>query len=214
MRKLWAMGLIVIAAVAFAAPAAAKQTSEKTKAKAACLIAAITWDGTEKAAFQKLAVTTSPFPALGSAKDKSLRTVARALIADPSDNTAAHDFGRWCKSHFPKVSEIKTSSFSVPRTHVPTTADFAIGIDVLSKQCFGSAGCNLTYKINVTYNGLTPLDPSKTYTVVYDVAGGESPITANFTIKGTQIMYHNGFTQTPKDSAVLTATPTNVFEGG
>jgi hypothetical protein len=97
---------------------------------------------------------------------------------------------------------------------VPAVTDFKVGIDVLKKQCFASAGCSIAYKINVRYNGSTPLDPSKTYTVVDDVAGAESPITANFTIDGTKVNSHNGTAYTPNKDATLTATATSVLEGG
>jgi hypothetical protein len=217
MRRFWAVLVIAGMAVAvMAAPAAAKKKghSSKAQAEAVCIAASVAWDGTDNADIRRITVGTPAFVALTKSKDKRLRTAVKALTIDPADDSAVHALGRWCKSHFPKIDQVHDAAFSVPKYHTPTAADFAIGIDVLSKQCFGSAGCNLTYKINVTYKGLTSMDPSKTYTVVYDVAGGDSPITANFTIHGTQITYHNGFTQTPNDAAALTATATSVFEGG
>ena len=96
---------------------------------------------------------------------------------------------------------------------VPAATDFKVGIDVLSKQCFASAGCSIAYKINVNHHGSTPLEPSKTYTVVYDVAGAETPITANFTIHGTKVNAHHGTAYTPNKDATLTATVTSVLEG-
>ena len=97
---------------------------------------------------------------------------------------------------------------------VPVATDFKVGIDVLKKQCFASAGCSIAYKLDVKYNGSTPLDPSKTYTVVYDVAGAESPITANFTIDGTKVNAQLGTAYLPNKDASLTATATSVLEGG
>jgi len=96
---------------------------------------------------------------------------------------------------------------------VPAANDFTVGIDVLRKQCFPSAGCSIAYKLNVKYNGSTPLDPSRVYTVVYDVAGAMSPITANFTMRGTTVNAHNETAFTPDKNAQLTATVTSVFEG-
>ena len=84
---------------------------------------------------------------------------------------------------------------------------------LLSKQCFASAGCSIAYQINVNHHGSTSLDPSKTYTVVYDLAGAASPITANFTIHGTKVNAHHGTAYTPNKDATLTATVTSVLEG-
>jgi hypothetical protein len=99
------------------------------------------------------------------------------------------------------------------RSNVPAVTDFKVGIDVLKKQCFGSAGCSIAYKIDVTHRRSTSLDPSKVYTVVYDVVGAESPITENFTIHGTTVNSHKGTAYTPNKGALLTAKVTSVFEG-
>ena len=96
---------------------------------------------------------------------------------------------------------------------VPAATDFKVGIDVLAKQCFASAGCSIAYRIKADYGGSTPLDSSKTYTVVYDVMGAESPITANFTIRGNKVNSHNGTAYLPNKDARLTAKVTSVFEG-
>jgi hypothetical protein len=54
----------------------------------------------------------------------------------------------------------------------PTGKDFRLGIKILEKSCFGSAGCNITYRIEVAYDGPT-LDPDRTYEVIYEVRGGD-----------------------------------------
>jgi hypothetical protein len=95
----------------------------------------------------------------------------------------------------------------------PAATDFTVGIDVLRKQCFASAGCTIAYRINAKYNGSAPLDPSKVYTVVYDVDGAASPITANFTMKGNKVGTHNETAYTPNQDAKLSARVTSVLEG-
>jgi hypothetical protein len=97
---------------------------------------------------------------------------------------------------------------------VPAASDFEVGIDVLSKQCFASAGCSIAYKVDAEYKGSTPLDPSKEYTVVYDVAGAESPITANFSIRGDKVSSQKGTAYLPTKEGRLTADVTSVVEGG
>lgn len=58
--------------------------------------------------------------------------------------------------------------------HTPEPAEFALTVKTLEKKCFGSAGCSIQYRIEVAYNG-APLDPSKTWELVYEVKGGEDP---------------------------------------
>ena len=92
-------------------------------------------------------------------------------------------------------------------TYVPTPADFTIEIVELSRSCFGSAGCNITYKINPTYSG-QPTDPTVTYTVVYSIAGASGDKSDNFTMKGTQAKVPTeDFISTPPNPT-LTATVT------
>jgi ABC-type Na+ efflux pump permease subunit len=57
----------------------------------------------------------------------------------------------------------------------PTADDFAIELRTKSKQCFGSAGCNLVVEPELTYNGdTTELDPDLTYEITYEISGDES----------------------------------------
>jgi hypothetical protein len=67
---------------------------------------------------------------------------------------------------------------------LPAASDFIIDVKVLKKACFGSAGCNATYQIDPTYIGTSPL-AKQTFTVIYDVSGGEDgPQINNFTVNG------------------------------
>ena len=61
-----------------------------------------------------------------------------------------------------------TSGFSAK------ASDFKIGIKILSKKCFGSAGCSVTYRIKPEYVGDQSLPSSGTVEVTYRVKGDES----------------------------------------
>lgn len=76
---------------------------------------------------------------------------------------------------------------TTPTYSAPTKNDFKLAIKVLSKQCFGSAGCNVSYRIILaTYTG-PELDPSETYEVTYVVRGGEDgPVTNTFSVTGDE----------------------------
>ncbi|SCG70289.1 hypothetical protein [Micromonospora halophytica] len=94
----------------------------------------------------------------------------------------------------------------------PTRKDFKLAVKVLRKKCFGSAGCNISYRIDVTYTG-TGLDPAKTYEVTYEVRGGEDPMVNTFEVTGDTASVpqeEDGGTRRSGDK--LTAVVTDVAE--
>lgn len=95
---------------------------------------------------------------------------------------------------------------------LPMPSEFKLAVKTLSKQCFGSAGCNITYQIEPTYSGSTPLPTDKTLTVVYQVLGGQDgPQINNFTVTGQSVRYDKTeFVGTASSSAVLSATAMSV----
>ncbi|MFE7727417.1 hypothetical protein ACFU5D_16680 [Streptomyces anthocyanicus] len=56
-----------------------------------------------------------------------------------------------------------------------TPADFEMKLRTTRRQCFGSAGCNLTVEPDLTYTGLTgDIDPDAVYDITYEIKGDES----------------------------------------
>ncbi|WP_210582861.1 hypothetical protein [Streptomyces sp. GESEQ-4] len=52
---------------------------------------------------------------------------------------------------------------------------FTIKLRTTSRQCFGSAGCNLTVEPNLTYLAdSTSIDPDAVYEITYEIRGDES----------------------------------------
>ncbi|MFC6155382.1 hypothetical protein [Kribbella jiaozuonensis] len=104
-----------------------------------------------------------------------------------------------------------TPTETVPAYATPTAKDFKLAVKVLKKECFGSAGCNLTYRILVTYGG-ADLDPTLTYEVVYEVRGGEDgPVTNTLTVTGdTSSVDEEEFVSTKSRSTKLNAIATEV----
>lgn len=68
-------------------------------------------------------------------------------------------------------------------TPTPSPSDYELRVKTLQKECFGSAGCNVSYTIRVTYSG-TPLPEDATYSVTYKVTGGEDEVINTFEING------------------------------
>ncbi|MDQ4104035.1 MAG: hypothetical protein M3186_10110 [Actinomycetota bacterium] len=56
----------------------------------------------------------------------------------------------------PYTAEAPTT-YSAPPTALPAPEDFAIGVKILEKQCFGSAGCSIGYQIDPRYTGVRSL---------------------------------------------------------
>lgn len=96
--------------------------------------------------------------------------------------------------------------------YTPTPVDFKLEVVEMSKKCFGSAGCNVTFQVKVTYVGAVLPDPSKTFTAIYDVAGGDEPMTNRFTVTGDQVRVPSEeMIQTGGPGAVLAATVTRLM---
>jgi hypothetical protein len=75
---------------------------------------------------------------------------------------------------------------AAPTTDGPavTAADIKLTPQVTGKQCFGSAGCNVTLKVKLAYDG-PALDPDGTWLVTYEIKGGDDgPIIGSFEMMG------------------------------
>lgn len=96
--------------------------------------------------------------------------------------------------------------------HVPTPAEFKLTVKELDKQCFGSAGCNLEFRIsNVTYTG-GPLDPDAQYEITYEFKGLEDPMLGTFVLSGdgSYSIDSSEFGQTKRSKDKVTAKVTAV----
>lgn len=104
-----------------------------------------------------------------------------------------------------------TPTETVPAYATPTAKDFKLTVKVLKKECFGSAGCNLTYRVLVAYSGST-LDPAVTYEVGYQVRGGEDgPVINTLTVTGdTSSVDEEESVSTKNNSTKLTVSATDV----
>jgi hypothetical protein len=74
-----------------------------------------------------------------------------------------------------------------PDYYEPEADDFELTVKTLSKECFGSAGCLIDFRIELamTRTGVT-LDPALTYELTYEVTGGESEYVNTLTIDGDE----------------------------
>ncbi|WP_367039631.1 hypothetical protein [Streptomyces sp. Je 1-332] len=62
-----------------------------------------------------------------------------------------------------------------PTYGTPAIDDFTMTLRTTERQCFGSAGCNLTVEPNLSYVGPTEnLDPDAVYDITYEISGDDS----------------------------------------
>ena len=95
----------------------------------------------------------------------------------------------------------------------PKPADFTVTLKVLSKQCFGSAGCNITFRPVLTQHlAKGSLDPAITYDLTYTVTGDESgPQINTLSVTGDQYEQpYEAMASTPNSGTVLSAQVTSV----
>jgi len=97
--------------------------------------------------------------------------------------------------------------------YVPVPTDFSLEVIELERSCFGNAGCNIVYRINPTYIGAQPPDPTERYTVTFDLQGANAAESGSFTISGGESQTAaRDSTQVPP-GGVLVAVPTRVLAG-
>lgn len=94
----------------------------------------------------------------------------------------------------------------------PTLNDFALFMKTTKKQCFGSAGCNITVEPNLSYVSATSLDPKKTLSITYEIDGDESgPVIQTMELSDRdQLTYDSVSLTTAGRSTKVTAKITDV----
>jgi hypothetical protein len=109
------------------------------------------------------------------------------------------------------VDETKTEDEPEP-SYSPVPTDFDLAVKITRKKCFGSAGCNIDYQVELSYNGLQPLDDLISYDLTYEVTGGEDgPAINTLTVPGDAYSFEDSESaSTASSSTVLKATVTDV----
>ena len=91
--------------------------------------------------------------------------------------------------------------------------DFKLTPKITGRQCFGSAGCNIKFKVKMVYTG-PGLPEDDTWAVTYEVSGVEDgPAINTFEITGDEYTYDDGEQgSTPSSSTKLKVKVTDVEE--
>jgi hypothetical protein len=91
----------------------------------------------------------------------------------------------------------------------PELSNFELTVKVKEKQCFGSAGCHVTFEINL--GAAVEPDDAATFELTYEVAGPEDgPLVGTMEITGNQYTVEEHFVSTPRKSTKLTVKATDI----
>jgi hypothetical protein len=108
---------------------------------------------------------------------------------------------------------VPTETTPAPGPSLAAT-DLTLTPKVTEKQCFGSAGCNVTVKITVGYGGPT-LSEDDTWEVTYQLTGDESgPIVGSFELSGAKYDQDEISLSTKSSKTKITAKATDVEVSG
>lgn len=76
-------------------------------------------------------------------------------------------------------------------SYEPSVDDWHLELKILERKCFGSAGCNITFRIVPSFVGVEPVPETGTLEVTYQVDGGEDgPQINTFEVRGDSA-YHD-----------------------
>jgi hypothetical protein len=119
---------------------------------------------------------------------------------------------------------VSTSAASPEPTPDPTTespvyadpepSDFTVKLTIKRKHCFGSAGCNVDVEPDLSYGGILPIDPDKSYEITYQINGDESgPVIETISLTdGTSMEYYPSSLSTASSRTKITGKVTDVTE--
>jgi hypothetical protein len=94
--------------------------------------------------------------------------------------------------------------------------DFTIELRTTRRQCFGSAGCNVTVEPELTYMGLGDIDPDATYEITYEIRGDRSgPVIATADLSDeTSLNYTPSLISTASSGTKVSVKITGITERG
>lgn len=104
-----------------------------------------------------------------------------------------------------------------PTYGTPDIDDFTMTLRTTERQCFGSAGCNLTVEPSLSYVGPSEnLDPDAVYEITYEISGDESgPVIETGELsEGKTLDYTQTMLSTASSSAKVSVKITDIVEQG
>jgi len=95
-------------------------------------------------------------------------------------------------------------------------SSFTMTLRTTSRQCFGSAGCNVTVEPDLTYVGSGDIDPDAVYSITYEIRGDESgPVIATAELSNeTSLNYRPSVISTASSGTKVSVEITDVTTQG
>lgn len=151
--------------------------------------------------------------AVGGGEDPQQVTHAAATETQDTTKGTALDPSYTTPSPAPAAPEVSETTPPAVEDYTPTVKDFAIALKIKSKECFGSAGCNVTYEPKLTIVG-PKVDEDGTYEITFEVRGGDDGAAIDtIEVDGGQYSASEGLAQTARQSSKLTAVITEMEVG-
>lgn len=94
---------------------------------------------------------------------------------------------------------------------LPSASQFRATLTEISRDCFGSAGCNVRYQITPSYIGSGGI-PDGSYKILYSVSGCEDTKSGYITVRNGRYDTEEEYCSTSSDGRQLTARITQVLE--
>lgn len=140
--------------------------------------------------------------------DKDPETSA-AVSAGTASNDDDEDDERTTTTEEERTTTTRRPTATTQAPYFPAAADFTLTIIETERSCFGSAGCNISYELELGYIGPRPLEPDATFQLIYEVRGGEDVEIGNIELEGNgSYTTRADYISTPPNpslSAVVTA---------
>jgi len=153
----------------------------------------------------------STVPANAKSKPRPLKSCIAALDAAESVGVASELYeenARRCRTGINTPEKVAKSKGK----YTPTSADFVLNVITLEQSCYGSAGCNVSFRVEVSYVGAQLPDEKTSYQVVYEVRGGEDIEIGNFELKGAKYSVPLEDSISTPPNPTLTAVVTGVVK--
>ncbi|MCF8611686.1 hypothetical protein L5G28_16190 [Gordonia sp. HY285] len=162
--------------------------------------------------------TTSGQPAPRRSRRRIVFAAIAALLIAGASGGIGYAFGSSGTEPTTTSASIEDETLPVADETTPeaipvTASDITLDVLTEEKQCFGSAGCNVTISLSPTYAGTMSTLEGRSFKVLYEIHGGDDPILDRFTMTGTRVSIDETlFVQTASSDAVITAEVTQVIE--
>jgi hypothetical protein len=142
--------------------------------------------------------------------------------AEPEPTATAKPLSGWEREQLERLRQLETAQEREvwtpdepgPTFYTPTADDFELEVVELEKRCFGSAGCNVTYRVEVAGAKFDePIDPDTIYELVYELEGGDDPEIGRLSVIGDRFSTdRERRIGTPSADSELVAIPTRISE--